>query len=204
MLWCRVDLHVFSALIFHIAVRVCTPFLCLCDDGCNVSLRFFFVLTFRGQCGVRGMRTIHCAMCVFNDQVGERKSWKSLIHRSCTDLGHDVLSVGCVVLKTRSWGDRGVIGSSEGLPANVFHSWSLSFLSLPIFLIKIQICELSLYVWRLSVFHVSSPRGNLRWRRSSCIGSCIVRGVVHCRCKCSVTRPIMNVESCWIFPNSPV
>ena len=79
------------------------------------------------------MRTIHCAMCVFNDQVGERKSWKSLIHRSCTDHGHDVPSVNCVVVKTRSWGDRGVIGSSEGVSANVFHSWSLSLLSLPIF-----------------------------------------------------------------------
>ena len=79
------------------------------------------------------MRTIYCAKCVFNDQVGERQSCKSLTHRSCTDLGHDVLSVGCVVLKTRSCGDRGVIGSSEGLPANVFHSWSLSFLSLPNF-----------------------------------------------------------------------
>ena len=78
------------------------------------------------------MHTIHCAMGVFNDHVGERKSWKSFIHCSCTDLGHDVPSVSCVVVKTHSWGDRGVIGSSEGLPANVFHSWSLSFLSLPI------------------------------------------------------------------------
>ena len=57
------------------------------------------------------------------------KSCNSLTHRSCTDLGHDVLSVGCVVLKTRSWGDRGVVGSSEGLPANVFHWWFLSLLA---------------------------------------------------------------------------
>ena len=82
------------------------------------------------------MRTFRCAMGVFNDQVGVRKSCNSLTHRSCTDLGHDVLSVSCVVLRTRSWGDRVVIGSSEGLPANVFHSWSLSFLSLPIFFFK--------------------------------------------------------------------
>ena len=43
------------------------------------------------------MRTIHCAMCVFTDQVGERKSCNSLTHRACTDLGHDVLRVNHVV-----------------------------------------------------------------------------------------------------------
>ena len=104
----------FSAFILHIAViavRVCS--------FCSV-----FVMMGRPS---------HC--CVHN-QLGVWKSCNSLTHRSCTDLGRDVLSVNYVVFKTRSLGDSGVIGSSEGLPANVFHWWFLSFLSLPIFFLR--------------------------------------------------------------------
>ena len=111
----------FSAFILHIAViavRVCS---------------FYSVFVMMG-------RPSHC--CLHN-QLGVWKSCNSLTHRSCTDLGRDVLSVNYVVFKTRSLGDRGVIGSSEGLPANVFHSWSLSCLSLPIFFFKMHICELN-------------------------------------------------------------
>ena len=142
----------FSAFILHIAViavRVCS---------------FYSVFVMMG-------RPPHC--CVHN-QLGVWKSCNSLTHRSCTGLGRDVLSVNYVVFKTRSLGDSGVIGSSEGLPANVFHWWFLSFLSLPIFF-KMHICELNWYVWKRSVFHVSSPRftcRNLRSRRIMNLGLC--------------------------------
>ena len=102
----------------HFTWFLMTPFLAVVQSrlthvqryhvaGCSSDLLFFFVspqgrvdrhiavflLRFRSPRGVRGMRTIHCAMCVFNDQVGERSSCNSLTHRSCTDLGHDVLGV---------------------------------------------------------------------------------------------------------------
>ena len=84
-------------------------------------------------------------------------------------------------------------------PTSSIRGSSLSFSSRLFFFFKLQICKLGWFVWRCSVFHVSSPRsmcekltvGSIKLHWKLCCVRC--RFIVDARC--SVIRRIMNLGS---------